>query len=75
MRLAAITWQPNPAGIDHDEWGMLGSQLKGRIADDDAVWDWFMKHLPKFAALVTARRRPRFIDGVQQAYGDERIED
>ena len=44
--------------------------LEERLLRDerDAVWNWFHELLPRCAALVPARRRQNFLDGVFRCF-------
>jgi hypothetical protein len=59
--------QPWEAG--DDEWTAAVEQLKTLIDNDneDAVWDWFAEHVPKFVALIPSRRRDQFLAGIYRA--------
>jgi len=63
------------ARLDEDEWGRevdaLLALLDGR--DDEPVWGWFKRHYPKCMALVPARRRWQFVEGVRKAHEDNRV--
>jgi len=48
-------------------WGHRGTP------DDEKVWGWFEKHLPRCVALIPRRRRQAFLAGVYQAAADESI--
>jgi hypothetical protein len=53
--LENLLYPPRPEG-----WRLLNP-------DDDRVWEWFERNLPRCTALIPRRRRDRFVDGVYEA--------
>jgi len=72
-KLALALSGETPDDIEWDEWTEEIATLDDLLArDDDApVWGWFCGHLPKFANLIPARRRHRFIAGVRHLHERE----
>jgi hypothetical protein len=65
-----------PYDMDADEWEAEVNGLRRLLAreDDAGVWRWFHSHFPKCMELVPARRRAQFIQGVRQAFEENRVE-
>lgn len=55
-----------PQAYDYDEWQEELERLDGLIeaGDDSAVIGWFEERYPRCMALVPARRRQNFLEGV-----------
>jgi Protein of unknown function (DUF1778) len=44
-----------------------------RHGDDNGIWNWFKDHYPRCMKLVPGRRKKRFLQGVYQAYQDDKM--
>jgi hypothetical protein len=69
----------NPHKLDQDDWKNELKHLENLLypprpegwpllnPDDDRVWEWFERNLPRYTALIPRRRRGQFVDGVCEA--------
>jgi hypothetical protein len=75
-QLASSVGSESPYDIELEGWVEEVKHLQEFLAegDDDGAWEWFQEHYPKFMALVPARRKAQFLDGVREAYEDGRLE-
>lgn len=60
LRLSVSLW---PSDSDRP----TTSENLHQLRDDITVWGWFEQHFPDCAALIPARRRKQFVEGVYQA--------
>lgn len=64
-----------PHDLDLDEWAEEIANLQKLAAQEDrrGIWDWFASHYPRAMAMIPARRRDRFTEGVLRAWEEGRI--
>jgi hypothetical protein len=73
--LARSTGGLLPYSADLDEWGEQVQELLNALSanDREAVWRWYARIFPKCMALVPAKRRAAFVDGVFEASEEDEI--
>jgi hypothetical protein len=69
---AGATADEQPLDAENSVWkerlGGLKSYMKAR--DYESIWQWYERTYPNMMALIPARRRSKFVDGVLRAYDE-----
>ena len=65
-----------PDDTEGDEWLDQVERLIGFLeaGEDEVAWDWFVSRYPRAMELVPRRRKDSFIEGVQRAHEDGKVE-